>query len=108
MADGPLIRQLDFSKPQLADFCRRWKITKMALFGSVLCEDFRPDSDVDVLVSFAKDAHYTLLDLARMEGELEKIFGRKVDLVELSAVEKSRNYIRRKSILASAETIYAG
>ena len=80
----------------------------MALFGSVLCEDFRPDSDVDVLVSFAKDAHYTLLDLARMEGELEKIFGRKVDLVELSAVEKSRNYIRRKSILASAETIYAG
>jgi predicted nucleotidyltransferase len=102
-----MIQQLNFSKAQLDDFCQRWKIARMALFGSVLREDFRPDSDVDVLVSFSNEAHYTLLDLARMESELEKIFGRKVDLVELSAIEKSRNYIRRKSILSSAETIYA-
>jgi len=102
-----MIQQLNFSKAQLDDFCQRWKIARMALFGSVLREDFRPESDVDVLVSFSNEAHYTLLDLARMESELEKIFGRKVDLVELSAIEKSRNYIRRKSILSSAETIYA-
>jgi len=106
--DPKMIRQLNFSRAQLVDFCQRWKIAKMALFGSVLRDDFRPDSDVDVLVSFSSEAHYTLLDLARMESELEKIFGRRVDLVELSAIEKSRNYIRRKSILSSAETIYAG
>jgi predicted nucleotidyltransferase len=103
-----MIQQLSFSRAQLVDFCRRWKITKMALFGSVLREDFRPDSDVDVLVSFSNEAHYTLLDLARMQSELEEIFGRRVDLVERSAIEKSRNYIQRKSILNSAETIYAG
>ncbi len=99
--------QLQFSKEKLIDFCRRWKVKKLALFGSALRDDFRPDSDVDVLVSFSEDTHYTLLDLARMETELAEIFARKVDLVDLAAIEKSRNYIRRKSILNSAETIYA-
>jgi len=103
-----MIQQLSFSRAKLVDFCRRWKITKMALFGSVLREDFRPDSDVDVLVSFSNEAYYTLLDLARMQSQLEEIFGRRVDLIERSAIEKSRNYIRRKSILSSAEAIYAG
>jgi len=55
-----MIQQLSFSRAQLVDFCRRWKITKMALFGSVLREDFRPDSDVDVLVSFSNEAHYNV------------------------------------------------
>ena len=102
-----MIEQLQFSKEKLTEFCRRWKVKKLALFGSVLRDDFRPDSDVDVLVSFSEDTHYTLLDLARMETELAEIFARKVDLVDLAAIEKSRNYIRRKSILSSAETIYA-
>lgn len=102
-----MIEQLQFSKEKLTEFCRRWKVKKLALFGSVLRDDFRPDSDVDVLVSFSEDTHYTLLDLARMETELAEIFARKVDLVDLAAIEKSRNYIRRKSILNSAETIYA-
>jgi hypothetical protein len=103
-----MISQVHFSKKELAEFCRRWKITQLSVFGSALREDFRPESDVDVLVSFSNEAHYTLLDVARMESELERIFGRKVDLVETSAIEKSRNYIRRKSILSSAEAIYAG
>jgi len=102
-----MIEQLQFSKEKLTEFCRRWKVKKLALFGSVLRDDFRPDSDVDVLVSFSEDTHYTLLDLARMETELAEIFARKVDLVDLAAIESSRNYIRRKSILNSAETIYA-
>jgi len=103
-----MVSQVQFSKKELVESCRRWKVTRLSLFGSALRPDFRPDSDVGVLVSFSDDARYTLLDLARMERELEQIFGRKVDLVESSAIEQSRNYIRRKTILATAETIYAG
>jgi predicted nucleotidyltransferase len=82
-------------------------VTELALFGSILRDDFRPDSDVDVLVSFAPDAHWSLLDLVEMENELRRIFGRDVDLVERRAIEKSENYIRRKSILQNARVIYA-
>ena len=92
----------------LADFCERWQITELALFGSVLREDFGPDSDVDVLVSFEPRVPHTLLDIVRMQEELSGMLGRKVDLIERTAVEQSRNYIRRKAILQSAETIYAG
>ena len=92
---------------KIADFCRRWKITEFALFGSVLREDFRPDSDVDVLVTFAPDVHLRWRMLDQMEDELQELFGRPVDLVERKLVEQSENYIRRKQILRSAETIYA-
>lgn len=92
----------------LAAFCERWQITELALFGSVLRDDFGPESDVDVLVSFEPRVPHTLLDIVRMQEELSGILGRKVDLIERAAVEKSRNYIRRKAILQSAETIHAG
>lgn len=88
-------------------FCQRWKVAELALFGSVLREDFGASSDVDVLVSFAADAHWTLFDLVRMEGELKAIVGRDVDLLERPAVERSENYIRRRNILSSLEVIYA-
>jgi predicted nucleotidyltransferase len=91
---------------KLAAFCRRWKITEFSLFGSVLREDFRPDSDVDVLVSFAQDAHWGLFDLCRMEDELREMFGREVDLVSRRAVEEGRNWIRRKHILEHMETVH--
>jgi predicted nucleotidyltransferase len=90
---------------QLAAFCRRWRITELSLFGSVLRDDFRPDSDVDVLVTFAPDAPWTLFDLVRVEDELAAMLGRKVDLVERPAVEKSRNYIRRRAILSLAQPV---
>ena len=93
-------------KERVAEFCRKWKITELALFGSVLREDFRPDSDVDVLVSFAEDAHWGLFDLVHMEEELGGILGRKVDLLERRAVESSENYIRRRHILANLEPVY--
>jgi hypothetical protein len=92
-------------KAKLAEFCRRWNISEFALFGSVLSADFRPDSDVDVLVSFAPQAHVTLFDMARMQAELKDIFGRDVDLVSKRGLENSRNYLRRRGILDSAQVI---
>jgi hypothetical protein len=68
-------------KEKLSEFCRKWQIIELALFGSVLTENFCDDSDIDVLVSFSRDAEHTLFDLVRMEDELKNIFGRKVDLV---------------------------
>ncbi len=90
----------------ISQFCERWKITELALFGSVLREDFSPESDVDVLVTFEPEAHWTLLDLVDMEEQLKGILGREVDLISRRGVEASRNYIRREAILASAEPIY--
>ena len=92
-------------KAKLAEFCRRWNISELALFGSALREDFRPDSDVDVLVSFAPQAHITLFDMAQMQNELTDIFQREVDLVSKRGLENSRNYLRRKQILDSAQVI---
>lgn len=92
---------------EIADFCRRWQVTELALFGSALRNDFRPDSDVDVLVSFAPDAQWGLFALVQMQDELETILGREVDLVSRRAVEQSENYIRRKSILSNLQVVYA-
>ncbi len=99
--------RIDPPLDQIGAFCGRWRVTELALFGSVLREDFGPDSDIDVLVRFDRHARHTLLDIAQMETELSQILGRDVDLIERTAVEQSRNYIRRKAILDSAETIYA-
>lgn len=94
-------------REKIGEFCRRWKITEFALFGSVLRHDFRPDSDVDVLVSFAPDAEWSLLDHISMEDELSAMLGRKVELVSRRAIERSANWIRRKAILEDAEPYYA-
>ena len=98
---------IQLSSQVLATFCKRWQIAELALFGSVLRDDFSPESDIDVLVRFRPTATPTLLDLVRMEDELTRLLGRKADLVEYAAVESSRNYIRRRAVLQSAETIYA-
>ena len=99
--------RISIPRKKLASFCRRWKISELALFGSVLREDFRPNSDVDLLVSFSPQAKISLFDLVRMQNELQEIFGRKVDLVERRAIERSENYIRRKNILSKTKVIYA-
>ena len=99
--------QIDIPRDEIAAFCERWKLAELALFGSVLRDDFSPDSDIDVLVRFDPKARPTLLDIARMQDELTRLFGRQADLVERTAVETSRNYIRRKAILESAEVVYA-
>jgi predicted nucleotidyltransferase len=89
---------------KIEEFCRRWKIMEFALFGSALREDFRSDSDVDVLVSFAKDADWDLFDWVNMVEELKGIFGREVDLVEKTSL---RNPFRRHYILNNQRIIYA-
>ncbi|MDP9193479.1 MAG: nucleotidyltransferase domain-containing protein [Acidobacteriota bacterium] len=88
---------------KLRDFCLRWKITAFALFGSATRpDDFREDSDVDVLVSFAPNPGWSLFDHVRMQDELREIFKRDVDLLTRPSVERSLNRYRRESILSSA------
>jgi hypothetical protein len=99
--------KIEIPDKKIADFCRRWKITEFALFGSALRNDFRHDSDIDVLVSFAPDTAWGLFDHVTMQDELQAIFNCKVDLINRRAIERSRNPIRRKAILTSAEVIYA-
>jgi len=99
--------KLSVSKETIAEFCRKWQIVEFALFGSVLRDDFRPDSDVDVLVTFSPDSDWGIEHLLDMKEELESLFGRVVDLVEKRLVEESRNYIRRKHILSHMEAVYA-
>jgi len=96
---------IDIEPARLQEFCRRWRITEFALFGSVLKDDFGPDSDVDVLVSFADGTHWTYFDLAHMQSELEAQFGRQVDIVTRRGIESSRNYLRREAILSSVERL---
>ena len=105
--DTPIQTKIELPLEQIADFCRRWQISEFALFGSVLRDDFRSDSDVDVLVSFAPDSQWGLFALYEMEQELKTIFGRKVDLVSRRGIEASRNYIRRKAILDSAQVVHS-
>jgi predicted nucleotidyltransferase len=89
----------------LEDFSRRWKIRELSLFGSVLREDFGPDSDIDVLVSFDTDAPWSLWDLTTMQDELTALVGRQVDLVEQEGL---RNPFRRERILSTRKVIYVG
>ena len=98
------IPHLTIDRPRLGDFCRKWKVAELSFFGSVLRDDFRPDSDVDVLVSFEADAGWTLLDLVSMQREIAEVLGRSVDLVEEAAL---RNQYRRSAILKSKQIVYA-
>ncbi len=101
------IPHISIPRTKIVQFCKKWKIRELALFGSVLRDDFRPDSDIDVLVTFSEEAKHTLFDLVHMEKELKEIFGREVDIVSRRGIESSRNYIRRDAILSSAEAVYA-
>lgn len=97
--------QIEVPKDKVASFCRKWKITELALFGSVLRDDFRPDSDVDVLVTFGREAGHSLFDIVDMQEELSALLGRKVDLVEKQGL---RNPFRRHEILRTHQVIFAG
>ena len=98
--------RLGISDAQLADFCQRWKITELSLFGSALRDDFGPDSDVDLLVRYGPAPNRSLVDHVAMARELTELIGRKVDLVSKRGVENSRNWIIRRNILNSAELVY--
>jgi predicted nucleotidyltransferase len=91
---------------EIADFCQRWKVLELALFGSALRADFNPASDIDLLVSFAPEADWSLLDHLQMQQELRALFGREVDLISRRALEHSPNWLRRREILGTAQVIF--
>ena len=102
-AHKPINRNVQVPQGQLADFCHRNHIRRLSFFGSVLRDDFRPDSDVDVLVEFEPGHTVGLIRLAAMELELSDLLGRKVDL--RTPAELSRYF--RQAVLDSAVVQYA-
>jgi len=96
--------KINLPRKEIEAFCRKWKIKELALFGSVLRDDFRPDSDVDILVTFEPDGGVTFDNRLEMLDELAEIFGREVDRVDKEAV---RNPFRRHETLTTKEVVYA-
>lgn len=100
--------QISIDETKITQFCQQWNIKELALFGSVLRNDFHPEkSDIDILVSFSDGVHNTIENLLDMEEELKQIFKQNVDLVERQSIEESQNYLRRRAVLNSAKIIYA-
>jgi uncharacterized protein len=98
---------ISLAKDQIDAFCSRWHVAELFLFGSVLREDFHPQSDIDILIAFQPDSDWGLLEHVKMQQELQDILGRDVDLVSKRAIEQSSNWIRRQEILSTAQPIYA-
>src|SRR6185295_5923900 len=97
--------RLGISRDHIVRFCQRWMVAELAVFGSVLRDDFSSNSDIDVLVDFVPEASWSLFDISRMRLELSSLFGRETDLVQRSGL---RNPFRRRAILSTREVIYAG
>jgi len=95
---------ININREAITVFCKKWMIVEFALFGSVLRDDFAPDSDIDVLVSFDSSAHWSLLDFVEMREELKEFFGKEVDLVEKDGL---RNPFRRHEIITTRQIVYA-
>jgi hypothetical protein len=92
---------------RVAEICRKWRITRVEVFGSVLRDDWDPDSsDIDLLVTFAPDADVSFFTLVDMEDDFAAALGRKTDVVPRRAIERSDNPYRRREILGSARVIY--
>ena len=99
--------RLQIDHDRLSELCTRWGVRELAVFGSALREEFRADSDLDVLVTFQPDRTPSLFGLAELASELEELVGRPVDVLTRPAVEASRNPYRREEILRTAEVLYA-
>jgi uncharacterized protein len=97
-------QKITIPRKKIGEFCRRWKVAKFSLFGSILRENFRPDSDVDALVAFSPDAQVSLFDLVEMQNELKTIFKHDVDLVKKDALD---NLFHNREILNMAKVVYA-
>lgn len=98
-----MTKSISLPKEEIADFCRRYKVRQIQLFGSALRDDFGPDSDVDVLVEFEPDAQIGFIALGRMRRKLEELLQRPVDLVPQDGLKPRI----REAVLSSAEVIYA-
>ncbi len=102
-----ILSQSLFPKDKIADFCRRWKVRELSLFGSIVRGEFGPDSDIDILIDFEDDAHWGLFEHIQMQRELEEVLGRKVDLISKRAVMNSSNRVLRREIERSAQVIFS-
>ena len=98
--------ELKFDSQSLKRLCRQHGVAKLELFGSALREDFRSDSDIDLLCTLRPDVGCTLLGWADLQLQLEELFGRRVDLVSRWAIERSQNLYRRNAILSTARPLY--
>ena len=101
------VHGIELGSQAIQDFCRKWKIQELTVFGSILRDDFRADSDVDFLVSFEHDAEWDLSDHVEMQEELARLVGRPVDLLSRYAVESDPNWLFRKAVLSRTELVYA-
>lgn len=100
--------RLHLSEEELAAYCQRWKIVEMSLIDFGLDHDFEAEAHIEFLVRFQTNVMRRYADAVAMERELAELVGRDVELVDYrSVVDWSDNYIRRKAILASAQTVYA-
>ncbi len=104
--NSQLQERLGISADNIAQFCQRWNITELALFGSVLNNQFHADSDIDILIRFAPNARQGLLTIAKIKHELETRIGREVDIALKESIENSENWIRRQEILKTSLVIY--
>ena len=98
------LHSLKLDAQALDSLAREWRISRLSAFGSVVRDDFHKDSDIDLLVEFEAEVHYSLIDLANLKAELERVFRRAVDIVEPAALT---NPYRRKHILDTAQLLYA-
>ena len=101
------IHGIDLDSPAIGDFCQKWKISELSVFGSILRGDFQPDSDIDFLVTYDRNATWELYDAQLMREELATVVGRPVDLISRSAIERSDNRFVKKEVLSTAEPVYA-
>lgn len=99
-------QRLHIPAETIGAFCHRWRIVELSLFGSAARGEVGPDSDLDILVTFAPDADWSLLDLGRAQVELEAIVGRPIDMIERSALMSHHNPWLRRAILEEARVLY--
>ncbi|MGI0482589.1 nucleotidyltransferase family protein [Geminocystis sp. CENA526] len=99
-------KRLQISLNQLFDICQQWNIKEMALFGSVLRNDFNNESDVDFLISFQPNTPQGLLTMSQLKSQLESLLNYPVDIAIKDSLKDSDNWIRSKEILTTAQTIY--
>lgn len=94
-------------KDKIVDFCLKWEIDELAVFGSILRDDFGPESDIDLLITFSPEAKWSLFDHIQMQNDLEGLLERSVDLITRRAIESSQNWIRREEILHTAQIYFS-
>lgn len=101
-----VLRNITYSQKELQEFCKRWRITRLEIFGSAIRDDFNEMSDIDLLVEYHPDFHRTLADMEEMQHEIEDLFQRRVDLITRKTIERSQNPYKRQNILDNTVVIY--